>query len=69
MNGVQEDVNADKSKTLMHTAIYNNGRKVSRGGPPNPLPMQAGQPQTPAQAAMALKQQQQQSVSGTFTAS
>jgi hypothetical protein len=58
MNGIADDVNVDKSKTLMHTAIVNNGRKVTRPGQ-QPMPMQQNQPATPAQM-MALKQQQQQ---------
>lgn len=58
MNGIAEDVNVDKSKTLMHTAIVNNGRKVNRPGQ-QPMPMQQSQPTSQAQM-MALKQQQQQ---------
>jgi hypothetical protein len=58
MNGVADDVNVDKSKTLMHTAIVNNGRKVTRPGQ-QPMPMQQNQPTTQAQM-MAMKQHQQQ---------
>jgi hypothetical protein len=57
MNGIADDVNVDKSKTLMHTAIVNNGRKVTRPGQQS-MPMQQNQPTTQAQM-MALKQQQQ----------
>ena len=53
INGVAEDVNMDK-KTLMHTAMINNGRKVQRPG--QPMTMQQNQP--PNQAQM-MKQQQQ----------
>jgi hypothetical protein len=58
LNGVAEDVNMDKSKNLMHTAIVNNGRKVSRPGQP-PIPMQQT-PQINQAQLMALKQQQAQ---------
>lgn len=55
MNGVADDVNMDKSMTLMQAAIVNN-RKVQRPG--QPMPMQQNQVPNPAHM-MALKQQQQ----------
>jgi hypothetical protein len=58
MNGIQDDANAEKNKTLMQTAIGNN-RKVSRPTPGHPLPMQ--QNQQPSQAQMLAMKQQQQS--------
>jgi hypothetical protein len=56
MNGVADDVNMDKSLTLMQAAIVNN-RKVQRPG--QPMSMQQNQVPNPAHM-MALKQQQQQ---------
>jgi hypothetical protein len=53
LNGVAEDVNADKAKPLIQTALVNNVRKVQR-----PIPMPQNQPPTQAQM-MAMKQQQQ----------
>ena len=51
MNGVGDDVNP-AGKTLMHTAVLNNGRKVSR-------PMQEQQTQQATHAQMmALRNQQ-----------
>jgi len=55
MNGVGDDANMDK-KSLMHTAIVNNGRKVNnRPGQPMQMPAQPNAPQV-----MAMKHQQQQ---------
>jgi len=63
MNGVPEEANPEKAKqNLMHTAMINNGRKVSRPGQPGPMQMQQGQPQNQAQAQaqlMALQSQAQ----------
>jgi len=66
INGVGDDGNMDK-KTLMHQAIANNGRKVSRPGQ-QPMPMPPNQVPTPAQQShmMALKQQQAQSQVATI---
>ena len=58
MNGVGDDM--DK-KTLMHTAIVNNGRKVSRPGQ-HPMPMQQQNLQQNTNHAQlnSIRQQQQQ---------
>jgi hypothetical protein len=54
MNGVAEDANAEKAKqNLMHTAVINNGRKVTKPGQTGPMPMQQGQ----QAQMMALRQQ------------
>jgi hypothetical protein len=55
MNGVGDDVNMEKGKTLMHTAMVNS-RKAQRPG--QAMPMQPNQPPSQAQM-MTLKQQQQ----------
>ena len=56
MNGVAEDANAEKAKqNLMHTAVINNGRKVTKPGQTGPMPMQQG----PSQGQQAQHQQQQ----------
>lgn len=70
MNGVAEEANSEKAKqNLMHTAMINNGRKVTRPGQPGPMQMQQGQPQNQAQlmalhsqAAQRQAQAQQQAV-------
>jgi len=57
MNGIGEEVKMDQAKPLMHTAMINNGRKVSRPGQPPMTMQQVGvPPQSQAQHAMALRQ-------------
>ena len=58
MNGVAEDANAEKAKqNLMHTAVINNGRKVTKPGQTGPMPMQQGPSQGQQAQQMALRQQ------------